>query len=162
MIYNTQERLLLLDKKTFLGLLLAVFAIGFSSYSSTPPSCPTIQVSGNSLECYGDENGTATVSIITQGSGDYTYTWSNNIINSGASSTISNLSVGTYTVTVKDNVSGCTVVGAFVVNSPAPITIDENISDVDCFGAATGSIQSIVSGGTAPYSYLWFDNSILT
>jgi len=160
MIYNTQERLLLLDKKTFLGLLLAVFAIGFSSYSSTPPSCPTIQVSGNSLECYGDENGTATVSIITQGSGDYTYTWSNNIINSGASSTISNLSVGTYTVTVKDNVSGCTVVGAFVVNSPAPITIDENISDVDCFGESTGNIDIDVFGGSGPYQYVWSNGDI--
>lgn len=155
MIYNIPEQLRLFDNKRLLGLLAAILTNVFSSFGMTPPSCPTIMMSGNSLACYGDQNGTATVSIITQSSGNYTYTWSNGNINSGSSSTISNLSVGTYTVTVKDNISGCTVVGAFVVNSPAPITINENISNVACFGQAIGSIDIDVFGGSGPYQYLW-------
>ena len=127
--------------------------------AENPPACPTIQMSGTSLACYGDENGSANVSIITQSSGDYTYTWSNGIIASGSSSTISNLSVGTYTVTVKDNVSGCTVIGAYVVNSPDPVTISENITDVNCFGQTTGAIDVDVFGGSGPYQYSWSNGS---
>ena len=116
-------------------------------------------MSGTSLDCYGDENGTAIVNIITQSSGDYTYTWSNGIIASGSSSTISNLTVGTYTVTVKDNVSGCTVVGAYVVNSPDPVTISENITNVNCYGQTTGEIDVDVFGGSGPYQYVWIMGS---
>jgi gliding motility-associated-like protein len=112
-------------------------------------------MSGTSLACYGDQNGSTTVTIITQSSGNYTYTWSNGIIASGSSSTINNLPVGTYTVTVKDNVSGCTVIGAYVINSPSPLTISENITDISCFGETTGSIDIDVFGGSGPYQYDW-------
>ena len=156
MIYNIQEQLHFFVRKcNILVLTVMVITIVTNAYGKTPPACPTIQMSGTSLACYGDQNGSTTVTIITQSSGNYTYTWSNGVIASGSSSTISNLSVGTYTVTVKDNVSGCTVIGAYVINSPAPLTISENITDISCFGETTGSIDIDVFGGSGPYQYDW-------
>lgn len=155
MIQSIPEQLRFFVSSKICVILLLMLGIVPNIQGSNPPSCPTIQMSGTSLDCYGDENGTAIVNIITQSSGDYTYTWSNGIIASGSSSTISNLTVGTYTVTVKDNVSGCTVVGAYVVNSPDPVTISENITNVNCYGQTTGEIDVDVFGGSGPYQYVW-------
>ncbi len=120
----------------------------------TPPpvGCPTISVTGQAVSCYAGSNGAATVSVVAgSGSGNYTYTWS-----TGASSTsISGLTAGTYTVNVKDNVSGCTAFGAYVVNQPSPIVTSETHVDVNCRNMNTGSIDLTVSGGVAPYAYDW-------
>lgn len=144
-------------------ILLSVLFLGFVFTGLTnkkmAPACPTILVTGTNVNCYGASNGSATAEIITGGSGNYTYTWSNGTTGSGSSSTISNLSVGTYTVTVKDNVSGCSVVGAYVVNQPDPISITANITDVNCFGDTTGAVDISVNGGNTPYNYSWTNSS---
>ena len=160
MIHNTTEQLRFFVKYKVLIITILLSSIVSNAWGNTPPSCPTIQMSGTSLDCYGDENGSAIVNIITQSSGDYTYTWSNGIIASGSSSTISNLAVGTYTVTVKDNQSGCTVIGAYVVNSPAPVNISENITHINCFGQTTGEIDVDVFGGSGPYQYAWNNGAV--
>lgn len=136
---------------------IALFLTGnVALASSPPPACPTILMTGTDVSCYGNSDGNVTISIISGGSGDYTYTWSDGTINSGASgSMISSKPVGTYTVTIKDNVSGCTVTGAFVVGSPEAITISQVITDVNCYNAATGGIDITVQGGTTPYVYNW-------
>lgn len=123
----------------------------FAGYANeTPAACPTIAMSGTGVNCYGQSTGTALVNI-SNGSGSYTITWSN-----GANSTsINGLAAGTYTVNVKDNVSGCSVVGAYVVNSPDPIAVSQTITNVNCRSQATGAIDITVTGGTTPYSYLW-------
>jgi gliding motility-associated-like protein len=160
MIHSTTEQLRFFVNNKVLIFTILLSSIVSNAWGSTPPSCPTIQMSGTSLDCYGDENGSAIVNIITQSSGDYTYTWSNGIIASGSSSTISNLAVGTYTVTVKDNQSGCTVIGAYVVNSPAPVNISENITHINCFGQTTGEIDVDVFGGSGPYQYAWNNGAV--
>lgn len=147
-----KNRILL--KVLFLGFIL----IGLSN-NLFAQACPTILVTGSNVTCYGESNGEATAEIITGGSGSYTYTWSNGTPGSGSSSTITNLSVGTYTVTVKDNVSGCSVVGAYVVNQPDPISITANVTDVNCFGDTTGAVDISVNGGNTPYSYSWTNSS---
>lgn len=131
----------------------------FANEAMLPPACPTIIMTGADVSCYALTNGSATVNVIAGGSGNYTYTWATlpvaTITSSGISSTIDNLSVGTYTVTVRDNVSGCTVVGAFVVGSPAPIDISGVETDVNCYNQSTGSVDITVLGGSLPYSYSW-------
>ncbi len=144
----------MIKKKKYL-VLTFLFLTGVLFANENPyAACPTIAMSGNDVSCYGQSNGAAQVSI-SNGSGNYTITWSNgaNVAN------ISGLSVGTYTVNVKDNISGCTVVGAFVVGSPDPISITESITNVDCFGTSTGDILITTIGGTAGYSYSWMNSS---
>ncbi|NRA12883.1 MAG: gliding motility-associated C-terminal domain-containing protein [Crocinitomicaceae bacterium] len=131
----------------------------FANEVVPPPACPTITMTGGDVSCYGLTNGSATVNVIAGGSGSYTYTWATipvpTITSGGLSSSLTNLSVGTYTVTVKDNISGCTVVGAFVVGSPDPIDISGIETDVNCYTQSTGSVDITVLGGSFPYSYYW-------
>lgn len=116
--------------------------------------CPTIMMSGSDVSCYGQTDGSASV-FAFNGSGTYTYTWSNGI------NTPNNpgLGVGTYTVNVKDEVSGCTIIGAFVVGSPDPISMSAVVTDVLCNGDFTGAINVTTIGGTASppgdYSFSW-------
>lgn len=140
----------MLNKLVFIFALLAGSIEVHAEVEEGLAACPTIAMTGSDVDCYGQSNGTAQVAI-TNGSGNYTITWSN----TANGNSISGLSVGTYTVNVKDNVSGCTVVGAFVVGSPDPISFSDNITDVDCFGNNSGSIAITTYGGTLPYSYSW-------
>jgi gliding motility-associated-like protein len=138
-------------KKNLLTFL-AFATLGGFSYAQ--PACPTIQMSGTPVSCYGESNGTAQVSIVTGGSGSYNYFWS--IPPAGPSSpSQANLAAGTYTVNVVDQVSGCSVIGAYVVGTPDPVVINGTTSSVDCFGASTGSVNITVTGGTGPYGFTW-------
>jgi gliding motility-associated-like protein len=135
----------------FILLLSSNYLFGIEGESNP---CPTLTVTGANVNCYGGTNGYVNVGI-TNGSGDYTITWSNGVhtnYNPG-------LAVGTYTVNVKDNVTGCTSNGAYVVSSPDPISVTNTITNVDCFGNSTGKVQLTVLGGSAPYAYNWQNSS---
>jgi large repetitive protein len=108
-------------------------------------------VTGTGVNCYAGNNGTAVVNIVAGGSGNFSYTWSTGAV----TSSISGLAAGTYTVAVRDNVSGCTVNGAYVVNQPTAIVTSATSTNVTCYGTATGTIDLTVGGGTIPYSYNW-------
>lgn len=144
-------------------VLFYTFLIGFIFTSQakeiSAPACPTISVTGTDASCYGESDGTAILNVLTGGSGDYTHTWSDGTVSSGLKDTIRNLSAGTYTVTVKDNVSGCSVIGAYVVGQPDPISVTAEVTNVNCFGNATGAIDISVTGGTSPYSYSWTNST---
>lgn len=116
----------------------------------TLDGCPTVAMSGSSVDCYGYSNGTA--QVVVGNSTGYTVSWSSG--QTGVTS-LAGLPVGTYTVTVQDIASGCTAVGAYVVGSPDPISVTETITDVNCFLVPTGGVNITVLGGTAPYNYNW-------
>ena len=136
--------------KQFLITLSTLFTTFIWASENPPAGCPSIAMSGSRVTCFNGNNGTASIAI-SGGSGSYTINWSN-----GANSTsISGLAVGTYTVTVLDNTSGCTVLGAYVVNAPTPLVLTEIVTDVNCRNALTGAINASISGGTLPYTYDW-------
>lgn len=76
-------------------------------------------------------------------------TWSNN----ATGNTISNLTAGSYTATIK--CGGCTNTFAYQITQPDAITIATQSMPVTCQGQSNGSIQTTVAGGSAPYSYSW-------
>lgn len=116
--------------------------------------CPSIVMSGTHLECYGDANGSAAV-VVSGGVGPFTYSWS-----TGATVTnIGGLTAGTYTVHVRDGGTGCTVLGAFTVNSPGPLALSGTATDVSCFSGSDGQVMVSVTGGTLPYGYSWSNGS---
>jgi large repetitive protein len=118
-------------------------------------SSPVQGGGGTNISCNGQSSGSATANI-TGGVPAYSFLWSNG----GTTQTISNLSAGTYTVTVTDQ-NNCIKIDSIMLSEPAVIVllIDtvffNSGSTVQCHGSTNGSVCAVVQGGTAPYNYLW-------
>jgi hypothetical protein len=121
------------------------------------PNAIVVSTSINNVKCNGANTGKATANV-TGGTAPYTYLWSN-----GATTiTAKNLVAGTYTVIVTDS-KGCTGIGSATINQPAALVCNTTvINNVSCYGANDGKVQVTVSGGKAPYTYLWNTNPIAT
>jgi len=104
------------------------------------------------VSCAGGNDGEITTTLLTGGTPPYTYLWS-----PGGETTenISGLTQGTYTLTVTDDLSCQFTLPSVTVSQPTPIVITEAHVNVTCDGLENGSINISVSGGTAPYTYLW-------
>ncbi len=102
------------------------------------------------VKCFGGATGSATANP-SGGTAPYTYAWAPS---GGTNATASNLTAGTYTVTVKDK-NGCTGTVAVTITQPTPLTASLTQVNVKCFGAATGSITVTAGGGTPAYTYAW-------
>lgn len=110
-------------------------------------------ISGVNVTCFGANNGSATVNLISA-QNPITYAWSNG----GSTKTVNGLAPGTYTVTATD-ASGCPVVQTVQITGPQQLVITViSKSDVGCPSSADGSISVGVSGGVQPYSYQWSNN----
>ncbi len=122
-----------------------------------PAAAVSISISSTqAVSCFGGNDGQATI-IANGGTAPYTYLWNTGI----ATSTITGLSTGTYTVTVTDN-NGCTGSTTVTLSQPvaplgASITAGQNVS---CFGGSDGTANLTVNGGTSPYTYLWNTGAI--
>jgi gliding motility-associated-like protein len=75
---------------------------------------------------------------------------------SGAQTTsvISSQTTGVRTVTVTD-VNSCTTINSINIGQPTALASSTAVTNVLCFGNATGSSTLTASGGTSPYTYLW-------
>ncbi len=114
-----------------------------------------LDLEATDVSCNGESDGSA---IVTPSGGvaPFTYDWSNG----SAIDTAANLAAGTYQVTVTDN-EGCSATAEVTIAEPdqVSITVDQLIN-VDCKGASTGSVTIAVTGGMEPYSFLWSNNDI--
>ncbi len=100
--------------------------------------------------CNGGNNGSATVTA-TNGTPNYTYSWTNGATNSNATG----LTAGGYTVTVTDS-AGCIATASVTLTQPTVLTVTTGgIVNVLCNGGSNGSITGTAGGGTSPYAYLW-------
>ncbi|MFO0495352.1 MAG: S8 family serine peptidase [Flavobacteriia bacterium] len=97
--------------------------------------------------CFGAPNGEITLSV-TGGQGNYNYLWNTGETTSG----IQGLIPGVYFVIVSDS-AGCSGAEIYELHEPTQLLVD--LQKTDIFYSAGGSIDLTVSGGTAPYSYLW-------
>jgi gliding motility-associated-like protein len=87
------------------------------------------------------------------GTSPYAFQWSTG----ATTSLISGLSAGSYTVTITDT-KFCTATFTYTLTTNGnPVIVTDSVVQVKCNGQNTGSIYISVSGGTAPYSYLWSD-----
>jgi len=119
----------------------------------TGPLPGNINISSTNVSCFGGNDGTATANV-NGGQQPYVYQWSNG----GFSPTISNLSAGTYFVTVISN-GGCITTDTVIITAPSsPVTALTTQSNVTCFGGDDGSATVIPSGGTGPYTAAWNTN----
>ncbi len=95
-------------------------------------------------------NGSATVSA-TNGVMPYTYSWSPG---GETNATATNLTVGTYTVTVSQN-GGCSVTTSVVITQPVINISFALTSGILCHGDNTAGITASASNGSSPYTYSW-------
>jgi len=86
------------------------------------------------------------------GSGTFTYLSSDTLFE------FSNIPAGDYGILITDNV-GCTdsTFPNIVISEPAPITISTLVTNATGNTTCDGIIQSSVSGGVFPYTYMWCD-----
>lgn len=109
------------------------------------------------VRCFNGTTGAVDLTV-TGGSGSYTYQWTGPVGFTSASQDISNLRSGGYSVVITDNVlAGCSVVRNFIIDQPAlPLAVvDVTSKNIDCKGFASGEISVNVSGGNAPFNYVW-------
>lgn len=101
------------------------------------------------ISCFGETDGKASVSV-TGGVPPYEYAWGNG----GTDSLIQNLPAGIYGVVVRDAMD-CIVTTSITISKPPPLTLSLIIENIPCEGNSSGLVNSIMTGGVAPYSYLW-------
>ncbi len=116
---------------------------------------PVVAVSSAvNVLCFGESTGSAGVNA-SAGSPPYTYSWSPI---GGNAANASNLTAGTYTVSVTGS-DGCIQTQTLTLTQPptavqsTSATVPENCSDGDGIASATAS------GGTPGYTYLWSNSS---
>lgn len=121
------------------------------SFDITEPDLLTTLVLTAHVSCEGNEDGAATV-FVSGGTPDYTYLWSNG----STDMTLFNLAQGVYFVTVTD-ANGCQRVDEAVIHLDDPLTAEVTVIDATCENSGLGSAVVTVTGGTAPYTYKWFN-----
>ncbi len=122
----------------------------FSSVSISEPTLLTSNVSSTNETGANANDGTASAEGMG-GTAPYAYLWSNG----GMMPTISNLTPGTYEVTVTD-ANNCSSIGS-VATSAFDCTLSTTITgeNLACNGFSTGTAMVETTGGATPFTYIW-------
>lgn len=121
-------------------------------------SCVCILPQTTNSDCTGGANGTATV--VPNGTGPFTYLWSNGQTTAVATG----LSAGTYTVTITSG-TGCISTGEVTISPmSAAITSITNCSldSITCAPQNNGSAVVTPTPGSSPYTYSWSTSPVQT
>ncbi|GAI56071.1 unnamed protein product, partial [marine sediment metagenome] len=121
-----------------------------ASVTITEPAILTANIIGTNVDCNGDCNGAADLTV-TGGTTPYSYIWSS----TETTEDLSNICAGIYCVTVTDE-NLCTATACITITEPAsPLSAIITGTNLNCNGDSSGVVDLTVSGGTLPYSYLW-------
>lgn len=122
------------------------------------PAVLSANSSTSDITCNGLTDGTATA-LPSGGTAGYTYVWQPG---AQTSSTIMNLSAGTYTVSVTDS-KGCSAIAFATVVEPSALSVGfVSQTNVSCFGGNNGAVTANPSGGTPNYTYSWLPGGATT
>jgi gliding motility-associated-like protein len=120
-----------------------------ASITLPEPNALNVATTVSNTVC-GAANGSITLNV-TGGIAPYTYAWSNG----ATTANLSNIAAGVYNVTVTD-ANGCSASsGPLTVQDDAGnLQVSTTVTNALC-GASNGSINLSITGGTAPYTYVW-------
>lgn len=111
----------------------------------------------NSVNCAPDkgESGDGSIRPFITGSGEnFVCLWTGPNGFSSDQQDIEGLDAGEYTITATD-ACGNEFTDTYTIINPAPIQISFAVESPDCPLSANGSITPNVTGGTAPYEFIW-------
>ncbi|MBL6875575.1 MAG: gliding motility-associated C-terminal domain-containing protein [Chitinophagales bacterium] len=116
------------------------------------PVAISLTSDSTNVSCKDLADGTATVTA-SGGSGSYTYTWDDALLQTTA--TAFGLDTGNYQVIVIDG-NGCQDSITINIDEPDSLLLSlDNVTNILCNGASTGEIAVSTSGGSLPYTYQW-------
>lgn len=107
------------------------------------------QVTATAQVCQGAANGSASTTV-AGGTAPFSFVWNNG----GSSQALQNLSSGIYRVTVTDGRNCTATAQATIAQAPRP-EVDVIAPAIVCNGLDTAGARTLVSGGTAPFTYFW-------
>lgn len=124
------------------------------------PLKETAITDSTNINCYGGDDGTATVTI-AGGTPPFSILWGGGT--NPTDQTVTGLSANvSYQVTVTD-ANNCTVKDYVTLSQPPELTASiTDTQDPLCYNDANGSATVAASGGVEPYSYLWNDPAATT
>ncbi len=126
------------------------------SVTLTAPPNVFVNIMAPNLVCQGATNGFA-MAVISGGTGPFNFLWS-----TGATSqTLQNIGPGTYSVTVTD-ANGCSATATRTIQQAPAINVLVSGTSIVCGDGNTGSATATVTGGVAPFSYLWSNGATTT
>ena len=114
------------------------------------PTPLQMKLSSTDALCYGQANGTISVSSMFGGNGGYEF--SRDDISYGPTTIFQSLPAGNYIIYGKDN-KGCRVSAAVTVQQPVSLGLTTTVAPVRCNGESSGTITINGTGGTLPYTY---------
>jgi gliding motility-associated-like protein len=121
--------------------------------SATVTEPPVLSIGLDSirnLRCHNDNSGGIFITP-NGGTPGYAYQWSNG----GFNQDLINLAAGNYSLILTDN-NGCTTTAAYTVTQPNALNASiSSVTPSGCNGINQGAVATNISGGTAPYVYLW-------
>jgi len=107
------------------------------------------------IKCFGDKNG-GIRAFPAGGAAPYSLLWSTG----AATAVVSNLGIGTYTVTVSDKWL-CTASAEYGLTQPPLLVVSTSTIGNATAGDTSGYISIQMAGGTQPYSYQWTDSTLV-
>ncbi len=129
---------------------------GVASYQVNSPTELFMYSQISDAKCHNTNDGSITLNV-SGGHEPYQYLWSNG----SSEPNLFGIRRGVYSVVVTDS-NGCVSQGNFTVNSPAPVVINAEVTDVDCYGSKNGRIEIRAEGGVEPYDYGFVNGSSVT
>ena len=101
------------------------------------------------VSCNGGSNGSINLTP-AGGTAPYTFDWGGGIFTEDRTG----LSVGTYTVNIKD-ANGCSGSTSVIITQPTALVATPSSTNVSCNSGSNGTASVSASGGTPGYTYLW-------
>lgn len=111
---------------------------------------------GTAISCAGADDGTISLSF-TGGAGSMAASWTGPSGFTASGFDLQDLAAGTYCVLLTD-ANGCTAQDCITLDEPGVLLATATATAASC-GQPNGSVDGIVTGGSAPYTYSWSNGS---
>ena len=125
------------------------------TFTITEPSAISVSTVPLDIACSSANIGGVNLTV-SGGTAAYSFQWSNG----ETTQNISGLAAGNYSVTISD-ANNCQSFASATISSTPGLQVIATGTNLSCNAANDGCVQVLVNGGTAPYDYLWSNNSTL-